>query len=242
MLDGFWDIAWITSVGAAFVSVVSALLEVSYSISERKRKVREAIAANFEAILKSDNLKELGKYLDETLGQFDVAEYVAKDDVSSRIDRYIAKLKDYIGTSEEISEEERVPVPPREERPESPAGVFDLFEPPYNEILAEFETGERWNALARLRRHIEIELRELGIEMGFSEDQLRSAGQILHLLSTSGRVNQGPADQLRYAVSVCNRAIHGRDVSEGEAQEALWVAQRAMQHLRINDVPGAPQR
>ena len=44
-------------------------------------------------------------------------------------------------------------------------------------------------------------------------------------------MDQDVVNQLRFSVSVCNRAVHGVSVAEDEAMEALWVAQQAMERL-----------
>jgi len=94
--------------------------------------------------------------------------------------------------------------------------------PPFPELFEELTVGETWNTLARLRRHLEIELREFGMKRGFKEKYLRSAGQITQILGRIEGIDLNALDRLRYAISVCNRAVHGRQVSDSEAAEAVW--------------------
>lgn len=232
MTDAFKDLISIASILGACLSVIATLISLALVRHERRRKITAVEAADFQEILESDDIYALGKYLDNSIGQFDVGEYVSSQDVSSRIDRYMVKLKDYVGTSEQIAEEETIAVPEGTQPLESPAVMLQQFRPPYDKVFRELTTGERWNALARLRRYIEISLREIASSLGHKDPMhLRSAGQILHVLATNDNVDQNAVNQLRYSVSVCNRAVHGREVAENEAMEALWVAQKAMDRL-----------
>ena len=54
---------------------------------------------------------------------------------------------------------------------------------------------------------------------------------MLQVLARDKTVDQDVVNQLRFSVSVCNRAVHGVSVAEDEAMEALWVAQQAMERL-----------
>ena len=136
------------------------------------------------------------------------------------VDRYIARVLAFVGTDEEVSEDEKVE-PPEPEVVDIALSAEEV-EPPFDALLAEAVEGEPWNALAKLRRHLEVQLREVAFRLGLKQRHLRSAGQIVHLLEGKLSVDPDALERLRYAISVSNRAIHGRDVSSAEAQEAIW--------------------
>ncbi|MCH7592756.1 MAG: hypothetical protein IH989_08265 [Planctomycetes bacterium] len=141
---------------AAAASVLGTLVPLILAWLERRMKIRAVRAADFQKVLESNDIRELGRYLDNTLGQFHVREYVSTKEVASQIDEYMAKLEEYIGTSTQITEEQKL-APPTTSQPHEPATLLSQeFKPPFDRMFQELTTGERWNALARLRRHIEM--------------------------------------------------------------------------------------
>ena len=98
-------------------------------------------------------------------------------------------------------------------------------------VIDEFEDGEIWNALARLRQVIESKLRQIGRKQGYKISHLRSAGQILHILGSREIIDPQLEGPLCFAISVCNRAIHGNDVPVEEANTAIMVAANVLDRL-----------
>lgn len=219
----------IVSLIVALASVGSSIFSSIMSVRDRIKKLADARKVSLEQVIASNDIRQLGVFLDKTVGQFDVSEYVDSKDVTETIDRYFDGVINFLGTSESANEEERV----REVDIDHPRrlpdqkDVTELMKP----IVSELEHGEIWNALASLRRLLEIRLRERALKIGFKERHLGSAGQILHILAERDYLAPDVATSLRYAIAVCNRAIHGREVSLNEAEEAFWIVERALMEI-----------
>jgi len=107
-------------------------------------------------------------------------------------------------------------------------------QPELQKALETLRSGEAWNALARVRRYIEVVLRQRVQQSSISSERPLSAGQLLNLLARKERLPAHVAEGLRYALAVCNRAIHGLDVTLEEAEEALFHAAAALDALQEN--------
>lgn len=218
------------SVAAGLISVASTLYAYFRNKKNEKDKMAKAQEINFEAVLDSDDINVLGTYLDETLGRFNIHEYTESIKVGERVDKYLDKIQSFVGTTENIPKE----VGPKEV--ESAEEPVEGFSEEFQMILDELKTGEPWNALARLRRHIEMRLRDIASRQGYKARHLKSAGQILRLLYDRKYVDPDSYELLMYSISVCNRAIHGMDISEDEAEQAVFLGSKALQ--RFNNLRG----
>lgn len=224
-MSAYLGILQTISVAVGFASLAGAIGSIVSANVLSRRKLREAQISSFIDALQSDDLITLGRYLDENIGAFDISEYVADDVVADRINKYLSRIQVFLGTDTEVDEEEKVESPLDSGEPsETLAPVALGFPEPFPELFEELTTGVTWNALAKLRRHLEIKLREIAESRGFKEKHLRSVGQIILNLARSKSINRVALERLRYSASVCNRAIHGRDVSDSEAMEAMWNA------------------
>jgi len=218
------------AVAAGLSSVASTLYAYFRNRKSEKDKMAKTRETEFEAVLDSNDINVLGTYLDETLGQFNIHEYTASTNVGERVNKYLDKIQSFVGTTEHIPKE----VGPKEI--ESVGEPIEGFSEEFQTILDELRTGEPWNALARLRRHIEIQLRDIASRKGYKAWHLKSAGQILRLLYDRKYVAPDNYKLLMYSISVCNRAIHGIDISEDEAEQAVFLGSKALQSF--NDLRG----
>lgn len=225
-----YTLQWLVGVLATF-SLTLSVWDKIRSHRAAKKKLHAAEAKSFEAALASDQLEILGEYLDTTIGAFDVSEYVANKEIAGRVDRYIARILSFVGTDEQIAKDENVQPPMAQRTLDISAAVEDHIEHPFDSFLAEVAEGEPWNALAKLRRYLEMELRNIALSLGFKERHLRSAGQIVRVLADKAGVDMDALQSVSYAISVSNRAIHGRDVSTAEAEEAVWNAAMGLRQL-----------
>ena len=80
-----------------------------------------------------------------------------------------------------------------------------------------------------------IAVRDRAISLGFKERHLKSAGQILKIIFDRKYVAPNIYEMLQYSITVCNRAIHGIDISEDEAEQAIYSAVEALQHLESDN-------
>jgi hypothetical protein len=194
---------------------------------EARKKLHAADEEAFQAALASESLHSLGSYLDKSLGPFLVTEYANNSEVKSRVDLFIARLQEYVGSSEKVKQEAE-PTPPA--TPESVSiGANDELS------VADHKLAEAtpWDALATLRRIIEMQLRELARQHDLKLPERSGAGAILEVLRRSQIVPDNLASSLRYAVEVANRAIHGLEVSTFETDEAIRQARFALSKLGL---------
>lgn len=216
------SITGITSISLAIFSYLIKSLIAHYKLTETDE-------IKFKNVLNSDNIIILGKYLDDTLGRFNIHEYASNTKVQNRVDKYLEKIQNFIGTNEEIIKEEEI------QRGIGKIGLEEIhqdkFPKEFNLVLKEVRTGEPWNALARLRRYIEKILVQKAKEAGFTQAGNASVRKILDFFERNSLIDKKAINHLSYSISICNRAIHGVDVSVGEAEEAIFHAGLALEYM-----------
>ena len=213
------------SVAAGLVSISYTILKLISSIILTHSKLHKAQEQRFQSILESDNLTVVGSYLDDVIGNFNLYEYVSNRNVSERIDRYLEKLRSFIGTDAEVKQqikETKIPSKIKERL---------VISDPFDRILTELRSGEIWNALARLRRYIEISLREIARAEDIRIER-PTAGQLLNVLSRRRLIPGEVLSNLKYAITVCNKAIHGVEVNWEEAEAAALHANFGLRRLK----------
>lgn len=228
---------------AAVLGVISLLATAISGISNtlKQRKILTELKKNeLETILESSDIIALGEYLDNDIGKLSISDYVENEKLTKKIDYLINRLTRFVGTEEEIQSERE-----EQEKYEQENPAKDLIKDfPYtNKISEEFDKiikelylGEPWNALARLRRYIEILLKNIGEENGFLTKKNYSVTQLIDILHKSNLIDSDVANNLRYSIHVSNRAVHGQELKRGEAEEAIHHAAYAIQKL-INTAP-----
>ncbi len=222
----FETIASSVSVVVGAISIVFTLSSLVSSLWATHHKLREAQKQRFQSVLESDNLIVVGSYLDEVIGNCNVYEYVSNRNVSKTVDSYLEKLRFFVGADTEVEQQIReTKTPPKIKVPSSVSDEFD-------KVLTELRSGEVWNALARLRRHIEITLRGIAKAKDIQLGRSPSAGYLLNALFRSGLISKDVFSNLKYAITVCNKAIHGLEVNWSEAEEATLHASIALGKLR----------
>lgn len=222
---------WLEVIFSSFAAVAGtasiALTLISRISSSRAihRKLREAQESRFQSVLESDDLTVVGHYLDDVIGNFNVYEYVSNPKVSKTVNSYLEKLRFFVGTDTEVEQQvEDTKVPPKIKVPPPIPDEFD-------KILTELRSGEVWNALARLRRHVEITLRKVAKNNHVILEH-PSAGSLLNALSRSEFISKNSFSNLKYAVMFCNKAVHGQEVSLKEAEEAIFHASIGLEALK----------
>jgi len=194
---------------------------------EAHKKLHAADKEAFQAALASESLSSLGSYLDKSLGPFLVTEYANNSEVKSRVDLFLARLQEYVGSSGEVRQEAEH-APPTAPKPVATGANDELSV--VEDKLAE---ATPWDALATLRRIIEMRLSDLAKQHNLALPERSGAGRILEVLRRSQIVPDGPGRSLRYAIEVANRAIHGFEVSIYEADEAIRHARFALSELGL---------
>ncbi len=232
----------IFNIVAALIASLSIATTLYSSISERInqiRKLRKLKEDVFEIVLESSNIKTLGKYLDHEIGQLTISDYVENKDINKRIDILLNRLTQFIGTDDEINKESKEQETFTEKR-ESKEQFKDFpylgkLGPEFDKIISELYTGEPWNALARLRRHIEITLKEIAQKHNIPVEKMHSMTYMIDFLKHNKIIPIDVARNLKYPIHVSNRAVHGEDLKQGEAEEAIYHAAIALDRIINND-------
>lgn len=217
---------------AAAAALLGATLTSLFAARRAARaKLHAAAELKLQHVLESADLRETGRYLDDVVGKFSLREYVLDPEVTRTIDAYVARLEAFVGTNTGVVAQAAEAQRPAE-RPQLP-----VLAPELQKALNTLRLGEPWNALVRVRRHIETSLRRKAEDLDISSDRPLSAGQLVALLSQRQRLPRHAQESLRYAIAVCNKAIHGLDVGVQEAEEALFQAAAGLHVLE-----GAPSQ
>ena len=224
-------LAVLASVATGTLSVVATSLTLYQSRRDRQSKLDKAREPELEEILASSDLDTVGGYLDNVIGRFNVYEYVMADGVATSVDRYLEKLGSFVRTDAEIAS-----------AAESVGESLEVSEPVgltpvLQRALSDVRTGEVWNGLALLRRHIEVRLMSIAVEARVSVKPTWSAGQLLRALWDAKVISRKVYASLSFAIAMCNEAVHGGDIALGIAEEAVIVAAAALTRL---DQPFGP--
>ncbi|MBP2312992.1 hypothetical protein [Azospirillum soli] len=203
-------------VNAIYNLLASAFKHVQYEKALRK--------AEFDKAINSYKIDTLGSYLHNTLGKVSVYEYAKEDEKADQLHKYLSRIADMLSADDDLEKSDvAVSAYPQD-------GIADDLPSNLRLALNEIRIGEVWNGLARMRRDLEINLNELAEKNNLPIGK-SSAGSMLHYLGRVGLVNGSILEQLRWALSVANRAIHGIDVSRSDAEEAFWVVASAYKSL-----------
>lgn len=226
-----------TAAAASLSSVLATLFSYLYNKYQQRLKLEMLKEKNFETILETSNIKDLGTYLDKEIGQLTISDYVENKDINKRIDTLINKLTLFVGTEEQINKETEENKESEKLTKENSQTLKDFpykgkLGEEFDKIINELNYGEPWNALARLRRHIEIELRNLAKKNNLSIDKIYNMTHLILLLKQTGIIDIDISRNLEYPIHVSNRAVHGQNLNKGEAQEAIFLAASALDKIK----------
>ncbi len=217
----------ITGVIAAILGLLSASSTLfAYFLSNiKQRKTLEEIDSKlFKQALASADIKQLGNYLDNNIGNVTIKEFSTNPKIQKKVNHYIQNIISFIGTAEDIKKTE---VKSHETEIIYNPEIPKEFHP----ILKELRFGQPWNALAQLRRHIEISLRAIVNEYNIDLKEFMPITQTLSTLGSMNLISTSSIRDLKYAVSICNKAVHGIETSLPEAEEAIQMAIRAFEEI-----------
>lgn len=233
------NLSEILGIVSAAIASISVLITIYTSLAEKwkqKNKLKLLQAKEFESILETSDIKILGNYLDNEIGQMTISDYVDNKEINYKIETFINKLTRFVGTEEQIDKEESEQSEIQKE-PDFDQKRYKDFPfkgqlgEEFDKILSELFFGEAWNALARLRRFIEIKLRELCEQNNIPVDKVFSITQMIEFLKRRDVIEIDVVRNLKYPVHISNRAIHGQDLKEGEAEEAIYHAAQALDRI-----------
>jgi hypothetical protein len=215
------------SVGGAITGTVLYVLmrEARSGVEADIRSRRERKKQRLEQVLDSSDLAVVGGYLDDVIGEFSVYEYAASGRVASVVDRYLDRMRSFLSVDAEIARQaEAAEGPPEVVGAAAPSGELE-------EALSEVRSGQVWNGLARVRRHIEMRLRGLAKAGGVAAGSRESGGRLLSGLLEAREIDSRTYEALRYAIYVCDGAVHGQEVGRVTAEEAVQLAAAALARL-----------
>jgi hypothetical protein len=215
----------IAALAGAATSLVSVAIKKITDWYRERQKLREAEDIRFEAALASDSLEVLGGYLDTTIGQFLVVEYAENREVRERVNKFLARLEDYVGKTSEVPTKHEYPKP-------DVLRTSRAIDPELHVVEIRLQEGLAWDALATLRRIIETRLVEFAKRRQIKLPDRTGAGRMLQLLHSRGDMPDETVQSLRYAIEIANRGVHGLDVSMEEALQAFQYAQRGLAMLQ----------
>jgi hypothetical protein len=210
-------------VGSVVGNLGAQLIRELRTWFDSRRKLREVREEQFVAVLNSGSLRALGDYLDGPIADFSVREYADNGQVRSRVNKFITRLEDFVGSRDEVNE---TPVAPK-----TLGLTAEIRDPELTRVATNIEQGHVWDALATLRRIVETRLRGIALRHEIAVGDSSSATRFLTLLRQRGLVSVEAFERLRYAISVANRGVHGLEVSTAEAVEALLAASTALMEL-----------
>jgi len=218
----------IAAVAATAASFATGLASASRAASVRRER-DDLRKADTEAAIESADLPTLGFHLVERLGSASVRNYLSDEEVRGDFNRAFSAVRTYLGES-----------PPDEARSEASLDDADnIHEAPNGTLLDQLSAEDVWTPLARARRDLESALTEA---LSLPEvDRRRSATQMLPLAEERQLLSTKQAAQLRAAVTVANRAIHGSPVSPDSAARALTTFGSVLDLLAAKSVAKKPK-
>ncbi len=159
-----------------------------------------------EALAQND-LESLGDYFYEKLGRLPLSEYAADEQAQSIVSRAVSRVDRFMGAD---SSETDLHFPGDAESQVSIA-------------VSDISQGDYWSGLSRLRRIIEMTLREIAVKEDMDVGRM-GAGQLVQRLKGESLLTSEAADLLLESIHICSRAVHGEPISGESAEKALQLA------------------
>ena len=234
-MSGLTNILGSASAIAGVAAAVSSSAVAIASWVAVRAQTRQLDEVSEQSALQSTDIQVLGSYLYENVGNARISSYVRDDELRGRVTRALEAITSFLGPEPTSRPESQAPAPPAV----PPELVSQTVSAEMDKALQDVRFGEVWNGLARIRRIIEIRLREISPEI--PENRPISAGRILTSLAKAGRIPDEAVSLLRYAIDVSNAGVHGQEVDAGQAEEAWRCALQGLAMLGPGaDTPAPP--
>lgn len=183
------------------------------SNEEAKQALLAAREPRIDQALRKDDLKGLGDYFFRDLGRLPLADYANDTEARRIVSDAVRNVESFLNAdrpSTDVSASVRVDAKRAE---------------------ADIAAGDFWGGLSRLRRAIEIVLRDAATTADVPMERM-GPNQLLKRLVREEVVPRSAAELLRRSISICNRGVHGEPVSGDEAEEALALAAEGLAAIR----------
>lgn len=219
------------------IATLAAGLAVTLSVFSlgalilRRQDAKKALAslqkADTSAAIADAELGTLGFHLFARLGETSMRAYASNSEVRDDFDLSFNSIRFYLGSEDED-----------QNTPAAESGAR-LADPPMTRSQ-EFSAvdGDMWAALARARRELEIELKS---RLELPEEKFQwSARRLLAAAAHKELIDSGTSADLDNALIVANRAIHGVEVSDYDAERAVSTIDRFL--AKRSKPPAAQER
>jgi hypothetical protein len=140
--------------------------------------------------------------------------------LKKRVNASVKKIIEYIGSEDEFNQTSTIEALSQPLTTEELGSVIKILPEGIKEVLIILQTGNTWNALALLRRNIEMLLRKF-VTGYYGKIQPMPLSQMILWLEGQDFITHETSAELRTAVDICNKAVHGFDVTYEEANEAV---------------------
>jgi hypothetical protein len=210
----------IISFVGAIISIFTTIFSSYIQTKEEEKNLIKIKNADLAKIIDSSNIDEFEKFLDNTIGSISLEEYTHNKNISHLVDKYFSELTKFIGTDKEIKSE-NIPIARKMNKKSE-----IKFNEEFHKILNELNNGEVWNSLARLRHYIEKTLKEYIKINELSKFEEISLGRLTYFLFNKEIINKTEYENFKFVTYLCNRAVHGEEVTYKEAQEAIEISAR----------------
>lgn len=205
----------LVSVFSALLSMLGTLFSFYFTRLQKSKILRSVKKEKLEAALATDNILILGDYLTDTLETITIAQYSSNKDVAKDVNLFLNKIQSYLLPKDDI---EKIELP---KETEEQTIEYQQAPKEFESIIEELNTGEPWNALAKLRRFLEIYFRNYAMKRNIDVSNIKSVSQLFHRLYRGELINSPEFDKLKHAINISNRAIHGVDITREDAVKAI---------------------
>ncbi|TGM85594.1 hypothetical protein [Leptospira licerasiae] len=226
MESGFLIFIVVLSAFAASVSGVSTAFSYTFQKISEIRNLKSIKKQSLDSIIDSANIDVFRDYLDNTIGKITIQDYVHNHQIHNLVNEYFDQLSHFLEPENDI---DKVIKKPKGSKVVKEIESTDEF----IRIQAEYEQGELWNSLARLRRHIEITLKAYLRNKDVKIEGVLSAGIVLNMLKKRDLITNIDFDTLKYILSVCNKAVHGESVSQLDAHDSIYLASSVLRKYYV---------
>ena len=202
----------------AILSIIATSLSIYATYKLKKQLLEITDEEALDSVLLTDDIEELGSYLENSLSQVTIFEYAISEQASEKVDRFLDKIQDYLVRTEDLNYPQ---INFNQIETERYAYVETEIPNELRPIIEELNYGEPWNALAKLRRLIESKLKELLDKNHITTRDNISMNQMFRILVKEEVLPSNMENNFHYIVRICNNAIHGFDISYEEANEII---------------------
>lgn len=203
------------------VFAIPKLVNYWWSLRQASQATESAV---FDQVLASGDLHTIGRHLKHVLGGVSAAAYVSNAEIRQRVDRSIGRISTMVALPKPDEQALESLIEPSADPQTPPAlPIADAAQNLLNEARSEISAGKSWNGLFAIRRDLEMRLRSLA---GVSD---------VRPVVRPRFSDPAVASEYRRFFNIASRAIHGDQITDEEAQQALTSAAKIYAALEGND-------